>query len=112
MFNRPINAGELKHPIKILEFKSTIDEDGFAIEDWVEVRSARCKVTNPNIIKFEELSNEGIISKKIKYFTFRKKLELNTKIRIKYKNQTYEVDGDVDSNNDELYQTVRGILVT
>lgn len=111
MFNKPINAGELKFPIEILTYESSIDENGLAIEDWVLHRKVKCKVANASLNGYEKVSNEGIVSNKIKLFTFRNKDELNSKIRIKFKNKFYEVDGEIDSNHDQIYKTVRGILV-
>lgn len=112
MFNKPTNTGMLKHPIEILEFISGIDENGLSVENWVIDRKVRCMVTNPKISKGEENTTEGITSKKIKYFTFRKRKDYNSKLRIRYKNQLYDVEGVADFDYDDLYQTVRGILVT
>nr|DAV95485.1 MAG TPA: Putative head tail adaptor [Caudoviricetes sp.] len=86
-----INAGEFKHPIEVQRYISSIDEDGIPIEEYATILSTRAKIKNMSGYEKIIANADTGIDKKRFYIRYKKDLNLTTKDRIVYNEQSYNI---------------------
>lgn len=86
-----INAGEFKHPIEVQRFTQNVDSDGIPIEEYITILSTRAKIKNMSGYEKIIANADAGIDKKRFYIRYKKELNLNTKDRIVYNEQSYNI---------------------
>lgn len=98
------NTGELNRKISIQEHTTTINENGFPVENWIDIATFFAKVENTNGSKYFNANSEDL--KKNTKFTIRYNSILNSKfgskLRVLYNNKSYTVQymNDIDEKHE------------
>jgi len=97
------NAGKFNHKIKIQEYTSTVNDNGFNVETWVDILNPYAKIENTNGSRFFGASTTDV--KKTTRFIIRYNSILKTKyeakLQIMYGNRAFLVQyiNNIDESN-------------
>jgi SPP1 family predicted phage head-tail adaptor len=84
-----INAGELKDSLKILaKIGNTIDENGFAVDDYQELFKLRCKKKTVSTKEFNESNKD---SSELTYKFICRNRDIDNQMLIEYANKTFNI---------------------
>lgn len=86
-----ININEFKHLVIFQKFKSTIDDDGFPKEEWVDTYKTRARISNTSGKEFQ--SSDGTANSISTKFTTRyiKNANIEVQDRIIFNNNIYNI---------------------
>lgn len=90
-----MNIGELKTPIKVKRFVTSVDEQGFNTEEWMTIAEPRAKVEFDERLMREVFRDDMVNATVVKIFTFRRFRDkiLTVKDCIVYEGNRYEIYG-------------------
>lgn len=103
-------VGQLKNIIQVQKMTSSTDSMGFLQEHWETVATERARVEFDDRQIREIFRSEGISSTIGRTFMFRypKHYTITVKDRIVFKDETYEIYGHCDINDNGRYIKVWG----
>lgn len=84
-----MNPGELNRRIKIQTLTSTVNVNGFAVENWTDLKTVWAKIQNLHGSEFFQA--QQVNSKATCKFTIRYVKDLDTSMRIVYENKNYNI---------------------
>ena len=89
--NFKINAGEFKHHIFIERFINSVSDENIPIKQWILLFKTRAKILNVRGAEAVKASGNTSAIEKTFYIRFTKKYNLNSKDRIIYNNEIYNI---------------------
>ncbi|MFR1708876.1 MAG: phage head closure protein [Clostridium sp.] len=84
-----MEIGELRHRIALQKFSTTINENGFEVEDWVEIKTVWAAVSNLKGKEFFEAAT--VQAEKTVKFTIRFIDCIDESVRILFKGKIYNI---------------------
>lgn len=84
-----MDIGELRHRITFQKLMTTTNENGFEVEDWVDIKTVWSAVTNLNGKEFFEAAT--VQAEKTVKFTIRFIDRLDETMRILFKQKIYNI---------------------
>lgn len=84
-----MEIGELRHRIALQKFSIAINENGFEVEDWVEIKTVWASVSN--LYGKEYFEAAATQSEKTVKFTIRFIAGIDESMRIMFKGKTYRI---------------------
>lgn len=84
-----MEIGELRHRITLQKFSITTNENGFEVEDWVEIKTVWAAVTNLMGKEFFEAA--AVQAEKTVKFTIRYIGGIDESMRIMFKDKIYNI---------------------
>lgn len=84
-----MNIGEMSHRITLQKLSSTTNDNGFEVEDWIDVRTVWASVSN--LYGKEYFEAAATQEQKTVKFTIRYIQNLDTSMRIMFKGKTYNI---------------------
>jgi SPP1 family predicted phage head-tail adaptor len=97
-----MNPGLFRHRITFQEFIETTNENGFPVQEWIDVKTAWAMIKTLQGREYYEAAttqNENNVRFVIRYTT-----GINPDMRINYKERTFEILSVI--NDDELNKTL------
>lgn len=101
-----VRVGLLQHMVELQRLTSTVDESGFASEEWVTYARPRCNVEFDDRLMREIFKDDGVDTSSAKVFTFRYFKGLSIKDRVFYRDKAYEIYGFNNLNEQDRYYKV------
>ena len=87
-----MKANKLRQRITFQSYTDTVSDTGFRTESWVDLYTVYCSF-EPLSVK-DYLVSQSTQSKIIARCVIRKRESINSTMRVKYKNDIYQIEGD------------------
>lgn len=84
-----MNIGDLKHRITIQQFTTTVNENGFEVEDWTNYKTIWASISNLHGREYFQAA--AVQAEKTVKFTVRYNQNINTDMRIVFNSKNYDI---------------------
>ena len=104
-----MNPGELRHRITLQKFTTTVNENGFEEEKWIDFKTVWASVSNLHGREYFEAA--AVQKENTVKFTVRYIKDLDTSMKILFRNKQYNIIQIDNIRYENKYIEIKGVEV-
>lgn len=104
-----MNIGDLKHRITIQQFTTTVNENAFEVEDWINYKTIWASISNLHGREYFQAA--AVQAEKTVKFTIRYNSSINTDMRIVFNSKKYDIKFIDNIKYENKFMEIQGLEV-
>lgn len=104
-----MNIGDLKHRITIQQFTTTVNNNGFEVEDWINYKTIWASISNLHGREYFQAA--AVQAEKTIKFTVRYNQNINTDMRIVFNSKNYDIKFIDNIKYENKFMEIQGLEV-